>query len=728
MEVEDKYEEKVYTVFETPTSDLSHVPAYERSWDFPTYIRLYKDYDVEIPDAPPEKNMVNYGLKLDDQVFRKTEIPKDLRSWPLDKKEHFIEREYQRRTHGLWYIIKGKPIYIPGTMYFFMNYWILETGWTPVFKMPDLDFFLIWMHVVRSPKIYGLVDFKCRRIGDTEKALCIMYEYASRVKNTLNAMQDGRTNDDIFATYQRLTFAHQSMIWFMKPINRGTTNPKASLEFKIPEKKTSAKSYVDQAGNLFGFDETEFEFEAVGSTITYYPSKPEAGDGKRHGRYYFDEFGKMKMLDALEAWKFVKKSMVDDTYKVMAGKALFTSTIEEMKDGKALRVSQKLWDKSDTNKVNKQGYTSTGLIRIVRGSLEKGNLDRWGYVDKEARLKEIEEERKYLIEQKDWSGLITHQRQECIDEKDVFTNVSDGSNFNVENLTKRQYVLEYEKDPKPWVQGNFEWLDGVKPLPGNPNKRNKRCRVIWVPCENGRFAVSGHPSDWGLKDNAMSPYAEVPRPNNIHAFCCGIDPVAQKDVVDLDDMSLSALAIKRKLDPTIDQENMYDEKGNPLDGGENFKTNRYVCAYLYRHMEPTDNYDDWLKAMVYYGTDFLIEKNKSEGFRQWLDSLQFDLYHMDNSNGIKNTKGQIEVGGLSASEKVIEYYFSLLTTISNVWANTIDIPIICDQLKSTKMGNQGKRDLSVACGFCEIAAQRDTPNPIDEDEEEYQEFFEERVV
>lgn len=721
-------EEKVFKVFTSPTSDLSKAKEYTRTWNQGLKKNIY-DYDVEMPDMPPEEDIINFGLPIEEQVFRKTQIPKDLRAWPKEKKEEFIRVEHHRRKHGLWFFIKGEPVYIPGTMYFFMNYWVLETGKPPVFRMSDLDFFLIWMHVVRTPTIFGLIVFKCRRIGDTEKGLCIIYEYASRVKNTLNAMQDGRTIDDIFKTYQRLTFAHEKMIWFMKPINRGTTNPKAALEFKIPERKTSAKSYVTQNGDLF-LDDSEFEFDAIGSTITYYPSKPESGDGKRHGRYYFDEFGKKKMLSALDAWKFVKKSMVDDIYKVLAGKALFTSTIEEMKDGESLKISKKLWKNSDPAVLNRAGQTSTGLIRIVRGTLEKGDLDRWGYVDKEARRLEIEEERRYLIETKDWSGLITHQRQECIDISDVFTNVSEGSNFNIENLTQRQHRLDFEINPKKWSTGNFEWMDGKKPVLGNPNGVNKQCKVIWVPSSNGRFYVSGHPKDWNMRDNAMQPQVEVPSPYNIHAFCAGIDPVSQKDVLDKDEMSLSGLVIKRKYDPRIDQ-GKFDEKGKPIDGGENFTTNRYVCAYLYRHLEPTDNYDDWLKALVYFGSDFLIEKNHGAGFQQYLEARGFDLYYMDNATGIRNHKGQQEQWGISANDKTIEYYFSLLTTISNEWHNTIDIPVICDQLKSMTVENRGKRDLGVAAGYCEMAAQKEIESPESDDDKEnneYNMYFDEHIV
>jgi hypothetical protein len=707
--------EKKAKIFQSPVTDLSNVPVYSMSWDKPVYRDVY-GYQVQMPDMPPKKEIVNYGLPLNEQVFRRTLIPEDLKMWPEDEMDAFIAREHHRRYHGMWYYIKGEPLYIPGTMYFFMNYWVMETGKQPIYRFTDLKFFWIWMHVVRSPKIYGLAVFKCRRIGDTEKSLCMIYEYASRVRNTLNAMQDARTELDVEKAYRRLINAHNHMIWYMKPINRGSTNPKKSLEFTYPEKKSTINSNISkQDGLLMGVDD-DFEYPAIGSEVLYYPSKPESGDGKRHGRYYCDEFGKKKMLDALAAWGFVKKSLRDEIYNEMAGKGLFTSTIEEMKDGESLKISKKLWNDSDPNNLNDRGETITGLIRIVRGALERGSPDRWGYCDEEGILKSIKQEQEFLVKQKKWTDLIQHKRQNCIDISDIFSNISDGSAFNIETLTMRQHRLEYEIKPNPWIRGNFEFKNNIVPVLGNPNNVNKKCRVEFIPCDDGRFYVSGYPDKWGLKDNAMDSYSFLPKPRNIHAFAMGIDPVSQKDVLDESEMSLSAFTIKRLFDPVFDG-SKFDERGNPIDFGENFATNRYCCIYLYRHMNPEDNYMDWLKAMIFYGTDFLIEKNKGDAFLLWMESYGFDGYYQDLGNTVRNYSGKTEKHGLSASEKTINTYFNLLRTISDKWYNTIDFPLLCDDMRSTSMGNQTKHDLTVSAGYCEIAAQNKTyVNEVAKDE------------
>jgi len=691
--------------------DLFDTPLYTRKFNKTNYKTVY-GYKVEFPVEPPDEECINYGLPVNDQIFRRTHQPNDLEYWDLKEKEQFIADERHRRKNGYWMFIGGEKYYIPGLFIFFLVYWTLQTGKKALFRMSDLDFFHIWMHVVRSPWIFGLVIFKCRRIGDTEKALCIIYEYASRVKNTLNGLSDCRKFDEILLTYARLTFAHERMSFFMKPINRGSSNPKAKLEFKHPETKESVKKIHNKNSKDVN-SELEFEFDALGSEIIPYSSTPSATDGKRHGRLYFDEFGKPKTLNPIDAWRFGKLSLMDLITEEIIGKALFTSTIEQEPGTKSkfLEISQEMWDNSNPEILNEKGQTTSGLIRIVRGALERGKPDRFGRTDKERLRKEIESQKKFLLENRKWKDLIEFGRQNCIDEQDIFASMTGDSNFNVENLTQREHRLRYEKGLAKWVRGNFHWVNG-----------KKFGDVYWQPNENGRFVVSGHPKDWGLKANAKSAFSKKPKPKNIHAFCAGIDPVSQKDVLEKNP-SKGGLVIKRKFDPTFDS-GKFDEDGDPLNGGEQFSTNRYVCALLWRWAEPTQNYEDWAMALIYYGSDFLIEKNHSAGFQTYMEGADLDGYYMDNSKGVKNHAGQVESWGISANEKSIDYYFSLLSTITNKWWNTIDIPVILDQLKSMNVENRGSKDVGVAAGICEIAAQRDLPKPKDREKESNTHFTE----
>lgn len=684
--------------FVTPKNDLSSY-HYTRSWDQGLTTEVY-GYTINIPDMPPKEEIINYGKPITEQIFRKTLQPSDLSYLPEDEKEAFIENEHHRRREGLWFYIKGEPVYIPGVFYYFLNYWTVQTGKPTKFRMGDWKFFILWMHVVLTPTIFGLIIFKCRRIGDTEKALCIVYEYATRVKNTINQMYDCRVEKDMIKTWKRLKLAHQKMVWFMKPLTKND-DPAQVFEFRTPKRKIDhSNSVVDENGQLHISD---YKYPEMDSEIAYYTNDGGA-DGTRIGREYVDEFGKYDQINPLDLWDLSKKALEDDSEGEIIGKALFTSTIEEMKGGETLKTSKKLWEDSDPANLGPDGRTVSGMIRCVRGALDRAETDRWGFVDEEEVLKKIKEQQDFLIANKKWESLITFKRQNCLNIQDVFSNISKGSPFNLTNINNRLNEIEHAEQQK-WVKGNFEWVDGIAPVPGDPDGTNKKCKVYFHPCEDGRWELAWHPKDFNVFANAME-LSKIPSPGNRHAFSTGIDPVAYKNNLEnKDKISKAGLAVKRNLDPSIDNLNiLFDKNGVPEGLGLNFKTNRYCCVYLHRHDSPSENYEDWLKTLIYYGSDFLIEKNHSAGFQTYLELMNFSEYYYDGGTGIANYRGKQENFGLTAGEKSVEAYFGALAELCAKWINTIDLPLILQQLSTMEYETRGDHDLGVAVGFCELLA------------------------
>jgi hypothetical protein len=195
----------------------------------------------------------------------------------------------------------------------------------------------------------------------------------------------------------------------------------------------------------------------------------------------------------------------------------------------------------------------------------------------------------------------------------------------------------------------------------------------------------------------------------------GVDPYEQKETT-TDDISMGGIAVKARLNHYIDRpedETRYhrftDETkkvmaGDPVEDGQNFETNRYVCSYLHRWKDPNKFYEDVILTAVYYGTEFLPEKNKAGGLLTYLDLREHELYLMQRPTLSKNAQGKTERDGVTATDKTIDEYFGYLMSLSCQWANTIDIPEILDQLLTMNWDNRGEKDLGVAVGWCEYAS------------------------
>jgi len=689
--------------------DMQGMPYYFMKWSEKSKVKHVYEYDVIIPEEPADEDCVNYGLPIEDQIFRRTWIPPQVRfpnqdfgkdNWSQKEIDAFIDAEWNRRRNGLWFWIKGEKYYIPGLLWMKMNHWTAITGKEFIYKFSDWEFAVMWMHCVYDPKCKGLIDFKCRQIGDTEWAVLIMWEFGSRVRGTMNTMQSCINEDHVIGTYERLVHGHVNMIYYFKPMNQGTENPKKGLILDYPTKHMTRASVQESLKNnelINRSSREDYEYPPVNSRFKYGPSKITRFDGATGvGRAYCDEFGKAIDMNPIEWLKTMVEATYSNIYDVKVGLILMTSTVEDI-GSDSLKWAMQLWGQSDPNDRTSTGATTSGLYRIFRNAVDRGKVDHWGFPLKDEIVNTINETYKRLIQSGDVKGAISYKRKNCLTIEDVFAGANDNSQFDIEKLSRRLFYVQNEAPKSLYVRGNLKWKDGIKDTV-----------VIWEPNSKGRWIISKHPKDFGLKENAKVSGVFAPKPANTNQFCMGVDPFEQKNTLELDP-SLGAMAVFAKLDEFVDggSDKYYqfnDEErgiriGDPVDGGANFVTNRFVCTYLYRHPDPADFFEDFILTAVYYGTDALVEKNRSAGLFTYLMMRGYDLYKMERPTNTKNYRGQTERDGVTASENTIDEYFSLLTTLSCKWWNTIDHPDLLEQMLTTNYQNRGKKDLSVAAGW-----------------------------
>lgn len=719
---------------------------YTVNFDKPIYQTIY-GIKCRLPTPAADKNCENFGLPIEKQKFKRTIIPADLFEWQFmgetkkEEMEQFIANEYHKRKNGIWIFIKGQKFYIPGVMYFFLNYWTMEDSHKPTFKICDLHFFLVWFHVVYHPAIYGLIDFKPRRIGDTEKALCIVYEYGTRVRNTKCGMQSN-TGDDIKEKFtDRLIYAHDQMVWFMKPINRGSTNPQEGLILDYPVTHNSGKAIEERfkkGETVTTSSDANYAYKPLKSKIDYKSSSPKAYNGKKLGRYYMDEFGMMEEMDPNEALGLVKMAQRDKNTGAICGKGLLTANVDEVgteKEGKdfsrkSMEYSYQLYEESDPENLDENGETVNGYVRILRTYRDNCPVDGWGFplIDK------IEIERKNtvrnLTKRKKIKALNQYKRQNPENWDDVFRSSGEVSGMDQERLLSReQFLMERyddngKKKPLKYFRGDLEWKDNLFMW----NDPEWQPEVIMVPNTEGKwwFSWNGLPKDHGCDINAMV-HRTIRKPGNIDVFCMAADPYDEKNPSDKNP-SLAGFAVRILYNPDIDgdkvcktledcQENL--EIGDPLNYGEDWLTDKYACVYLHRQPDPKNMYEDGLKTAVFYGTDCLIERNKGGDMIGRWDMWGFNSYVQKRPEFSKpdSAKGT-ETDGIYANEGSKEMYFKLLKSESVKRANTIDFPIVCQQVATLNHKNATKKDLAVACGWSHVAAMRNVRRRIRDKKEE----------
>jgi len=707
------------------TVDLFGFPHYQMRFTEKSPIYPLYGYEAILPEPPPDNEILNYDLPIEQQIFRHVHIPKDLSKWKEKDKDEFIDGEYNRRFNGIWIFIKGQKYYITGVFYFFLNYWTSTSAPKILFRKLDLDFFIMWFLVVYDPKCYGLLIAKCRQVGETEKSICIIYEFSTRVKKVKCPMQSINETDIYENAYKRILHAHNEMVFYMRASNRGSVDPKDGLFFDYQREtlsKDKMKKNQEEHGAASIINE-DYEYDPLDSSIVYGATKPHVFGTGTFGRYYMDEWGKMEQMNPLYAWGVVKQAMYNKMTNEILGKALFTSTVEELKGGETLRIAKMMWNQSDPNNRKTNGETLTGLYRIFRGSLDAAPIDAWGFPKMEEAKERNKSEISMRIAQGDIKGKIEYMRMNAETIDDVFQNTNEGTQFDLERLANRQHYLLNTAPKSLCVRGNLKWKDDIRDT-----------EVIWEPNTKGKWMISKHPSDFGYEANAKVRGVIAPKPANIQFFKAGLDPYDQQTTND-PEPSLGAITVKRVLDEYIDgaetnyhQQNDPDGKyriGDPMDYGFHFQTNRIVCDYLYRENDPNDFFEDVILTMVYYGTDFLPEKDKFGACHSYLKTRGYELYLMEKPTDRKNSKGQIEREGVSATIGNIDSYFSFLMTLTAKWANTIDHPRVIEQLLSMNWLNRGKRDLGVSTGWAEFAASQPKSSfrkQIQEDIRHYDEY------
>lgn len=440
--------------------------------------------NIALPGLPDESEIINSDKPKYEQKWQRQPIPAGLNAETehLSEYEDYIIQEFKRRQDGVYVYVNGKPVYITGTQYFFLQWVKLDEGY-PKFRVIQNELMIYWEACKADPRSYGICYVKNRRFGWSSLCNAELLCAGIQTENSLCGVIS-KTGDDARNMFGRLVRAFKKLPSFFTPLWDGTSNPKKELNLTEPTTKRSTK----------GPKKKKEEAEGLDTTIRYYATALNSMDGERVYRSALDETGKFpKDVPFDRYWGIVKTS-----HRVGArivGKAMVGSTMNAKEDGG--QAFQNVYEDADPTVRNKNDETPSGLYKLFIPAeyCIEGFFDQYGFSIVEDPEKPVRNE---FGEVKS-IGAITYLQNEADAKKEkpeayyeflrqfprteehAFRDSASECAFDIAKIYEQLEYNENELEPGLLQQGNFQWKDGIQDT-----------EVEWVPNKDGRFIISWH--------------------------------------------------------------------------------------------------------------------------------------------------------------------------------------------------------------------------------------------
>jgi hypothetical protein len=648
--------------------------------------------------ATPKKCLQRHKDKSE-QYWERTELPKaldkiksifewnEMSSEFKDNWVDYIEDEFEKREYGVWFMNNGKPTYITGSHYMYLQWTSIDVGY-PDYREANRILWLHWEACKADKRSFGQDYLKIRRSG-------FSFMSSSECVNTGTLAKDARvgilskTGADAKKMFtDKVVPINNRLPFFFKPIMDGMDKPKTELAFRIPAAKITKKNMYDtNKDELYGLD----------TTIDWKNTDDNSYDGEKLLLLVHDESGKwLKPNNILNNWR-VTKTCLRLGSKII-GKCMMGSTSNALNKGG--EEFKKLYHDSDVTKRNANGQTKSGLYSLfipMEWNME-GFIDRYGMpvfrtpdkpvlgIDGEmihqGAIDYWEAEVESL--KNDADALNEFYRQFPRTESHAFRDESKQSIFN---LTKIYQQIDYNDSlimEHHVTRGSLSWKDGIKDT-----------EVIFSPDSRGRFRVSWTPSKH--LQNRVIEKNGIKYPGNEHlgAFGC-------------DSYDISGVVGGGGSNGALHGKTMFNMDDAP--------SNEFFLEYVARPQTAEIFFEDVLKACVFYGMPILVENNKprllyhfkNRGYRGFCmnrpDKQYTKLSKTEKElGGIPNSSEDVKQAHASAIESYIEANIGMKDDMEMgdmVFTRTLE-----DWAKFD-ISNRTKFDASISSGLAIMATQK----------------------
>ena len=518
-------------------------------------------------------------------ILKKIKTIFDWKAYPEEQKEQwhdYIDEEFNRREEGFWFNNNGKPTYITGTHYMYLQWSKIDVG-APDFREANRLFFIFWEACKVDKRCYGMCYLKNRRSGFSFMSSAETVNLATISSDSRYGILSKSGADAKKMFTDKVVPISINYPFFFKPIQDGMDRPKSELAYRVPASKFTRKK-IDTNERLE-------EIKGLDTTIDWKNTGDNSYDGEKLSLLVHDESGKWERPDnILNNWRVTKTCLRLGSRII--GKCMMGSTSNALDKGGD--NFKKLYNDSDVTKRNKNGQTKSGLYSLfipMEWNFE-GFIDEFGQpvfrtpdegcYGPDGELIDIGVIDHWQNEvdglKDDQDGLNEFYRQFPRTEEHAFRDETKNSIFNLVKIYEQIDYNEGIGSSSVVNTGNFQWVNGVKDS-----------SVIFYPDPKGRFKISWTPQPHLQNKVIIKNGIKYPGNDHMGAFGC-------------DSYDISGTVDGRGSNGSLHGLTKFSMEDAPA--------NAFFLEYIARPQTAEMFFEDVLMACVFYGMPILAENNK----------------------------------------------------------------------------------------------------------------------
>jgi hypothetical protein len=585
---------------------------------------------VALPLAPDK-------IDYDGNKWKASELPKELSRiktiFDWNRRDNsfksqwvdYIEREFDRRELGYWFINNSEKTYITGAHYMYLQWSKTDVG-HPDFRESNRVFFLFWEACKADSRCFGMCYLKNRRSGFSFMASSEAVNIATLAKDARIGLTSKTGPDAKKMFTDKVVPIANNYPFFFQPVRDGMTTPKTELAFRVPASKITRKNM---------HEENEEEIDGLDTTIDWRNTADNSYDGEKLLYLVEDEAAKLERPMNIENGWRVRKTCLRLGARII-GKCMMGSTSNALDKGG--ENYKRIYYDSNVKKRNQNGQTISGLYSLfipMEYNFE-GYIDEFGHAVLETPEKPVRSAEGTWITQgviEYWNNEVSSlkanpdalnefYRQFPRTESHAFRDETKSSLFN---LTKIYQQIDYNDSlvqDHVVTRGYFHWANGEKDT-----------KVVWTPDRNGRFLVSWIPGP-GINNNYITKNGKR-YPGNEHIGAFGCDPY---------DISGATFGGSNGSLHGLTKFNM---TGAP--------SNTFFLEYIARPQTAEIFFEEVLMACVFYGMPILCENNKARLLYHFKNRgyRGFSMNRPD-KHASKLSFTEREIGGIPSSSEDIK--------------------------------------------------------------------------